>query len=120
MSKLNKEYIAMNLLTCTTLNEAAEKSGISLSTIYRMRKQPHFQKVLKNVKNDMFQETMQKAQSYSLESLEVLRVVMNDVTATDSSRVSAARTVLELGLNVNEQENIIDKIEELERRMLDD
>jgi len=29
MAKLNKEKVAVNLLTCSTLKEAAEKSGIS-------------------------------------------------------------------------------------------
>ena len=45
---------------------------------------------------------------------------MNDAAATDSSRVSAARTILELGLNSAEQEMILNKIEELERMMSDD
>lgn len=120
MAKLNRENIAVNLLTCKTLNEAAEKSGVSISSIYRLRKDPEFQEVINQVKNSMFQETMQKAQGYCLESLEVLRTIMNDGAATDSSRVSAARTVLELGLNMFEQENIIQKLTELERRMLND
>ena len=120
MAKLNKENIAMNLLTCTTLNEAAEKSEVSLSTIYRLRKDPTFQEIINQVKKSMFQETMQKAQGYCLESLEVLRTIMNDKAATDSSRVSAARTVIELGLNASEQEVIIQKILELERRLSND
>ena len=65
----------------------------------------------------MFQDTMKKAQAYSMESLEVLKNIMNDAAATDSSRVSAARTILELGLNSAEQEIILNKIEALERMM---
>lgn len=120
MAKLNKEQVAMNLLTSSSLNEAAEKSGVSLSTLYRLRKQPSFQKILNKVKGEILNDAMQKAQGYTLESLEVLRTIMKDAAATDSSRVAAARTILELGLNSAEQEMIIRKIEELERRMLDD
>lgn len=118
MPKLNREAIALNLLTCRTLDECAEKSGISKATLYRMRKNdPEFQTVLVEVKNRMFQDTMRKAQGYCSESLEVLRDIMNNEAATDSSRVSAAKGILELGLTVNEQEIIIQKIDDLERRL---
>lgn len=120
MAKLNRENIAMCVLTCSTYDEAAEKAGVSKSTLYRLRKEPEFQQVINQVKKSMFQDTMQKAQGYCMESLEILRVIMNDPAATDSSRVSAARTVLELGLNSAEQEIIVSKLEELERRMQDD
>ena len=119
MAKLNRENIAMCILTTSTYEEAAEKSGVSKSTLYRLRKDPEFQDIINQVKNNMFQDTMKKAQAYSMKSLEVLRKIMNDGAATDSSRVSAARTILELGLNSAEQEMILAKIEELERMMTD-
>ncbi len=51
MAKLNKEAIALNLLTCRTLDECAEKSGISKATLYRMRKKDtEFQEVINQVK----------------------------------------------------------------------
>lgn len=117
MAKLNRENIAMCILTTSTYEEAAEKSGVSKSTLYRLRKDAEFQDIINQVKNGMFQDTLKKAQAYSMESLETLRTIMNDEAATDSSRVSAARTILELGLNSAEQEMIIHKIEELERMM---
>ena len=88
--------------------------------MYRLKKDAEFQKVLQEVKNNIFCETMHKAQGYCLESLEVLRTVMNDNTATDSSRVSAARTILELGVTLHEDENIIQRLAEMERQVLDD
>lgn len=118
MAKLNKEKVAVNLLTCSTLKEAAEKSGISEATLYRLRKNEAFQDVLKAVKDSIFNDAMQKAQSYALESLEVLRTIMNDTAATDSSRVSAARTVLELGLQLRTTELVQQEIEELKKGMI--
>lgn len=38
MARINKELVAMNLLTCPTSKEAAEKSGISVPTLYRLKK----------------------------------------------------------------------------------
>lgn len=120
MAKLNRENIAIHILTCSTYEEAAEKARVSKSTIYRLRKEPEFQEVINQVKNSMFRDTMHKAQGYCMESLEVLRSIMVDPAATDSSRVSAARTILELGINADERENIIQKIAELERRLFND
>ncbi|MCI3029767.1 hypothetical protein LMF32_12000 [Desemzia sp. C1] len=120
MAKLNKDEIAMNLLTSRTINEAADRSSVSTSTLYRLRKQASFQKILTRVKDELFQETMKKAQSYALDSLEVLREVAVDEDANDSSRVSAARTIIDIGLAANEQEHIIHKLDDLERRLMDD
>ncbi|WP_455505701.1 hypothetical protein [Gemmiger formicilis] len=119
MARINKELVALNLLTYPTNKEAAEKSGISITTLYRLKNDDEFQKVLQKVKNSIFQETMHKAQGYCLESLEVLREVAGDKNATDSSRVSAARTILELGVTLHEDENIIQRLAEMERRLLD-
>lgn len=120
MPKLNKENIAFHILTSPTLHEAAEKAGVSTSTIYRLRKKEDFQEVLNIVKNRMFQDTMHKAQGYCLDMLEVLKQIANDKTATDSSRVSAARTVLELGLQSRNTELVQGEIQELKRMIQDE
>lgn len=118
MAKLNRENIAMCILTCSTYEEAAEKAGVSKSTLYRLRKEPDFQEVINQVKNSMFQDTIQKAQGYCLEMLEVLKKIANDKAATDSSRVSAARTVLELGLQSRNTELVQQEVEEIKRMVI--
>lgn len=120
MARINKELVAMNLLTCPTSKEAAEKSGISVPTLCRLKKKAGFQKVLQDTKESLFRETMDKAQGYCLESLEVLRTVMNDSTATDSSRVSAAKAMLELGVALHEDEHIVQRLASMEKRLQDD
>lgn len=64
MARINKELVAMNLLTCPTSKEAAEKSGISVPTLCRLKKKADFQKVLQDTKESLFRETMDKAQGY--------------------------------------------------------
>ena len=120
MTRNNKELIALNLLTYPSSKEAAEKSGVSITTIYRLKKDKDFQEILQKVKNSIFQETMQKAQGYCLESLEVLREVAKDKSATDSWGVSAARAILELGIALYENGNIIRRLDEMERRLTGD
>ena len=117
MAKLNVEHVALCLLTCPTKKEAANKAGVTENTLYRMRQSEEFRQILQNVKNSIFQEAMNKAQAYSLEALEVLKTIMTTEYATDSSRVSAAKTLLELGMSVYESEEIIARLDALERRL---
>ena len=116
MAKMNKELIAINLLTTGSLQECAEKSNIGIATLHRLRKKPEFQELVKQIKKEMFSESMSKAQAGSIKALEVLNDIMNNPSATDSSRVSAAKIVLELGMNSLEQEEILTKLDEIERR----
>lgn len=112
----NREMIAMNLLTCKSYLEAAQQSGISERTLQRLRKDAEFQKVVQKVKKELFSESMSKAQAASMKALDVLNDIMSDDNATDSSRVSAARVVLELAYSSVEQEEIMNKLAEIERR----
>ena len=115
MAKVNMENVAFHLLTSPTYAEAASRANISESTLFRLRKNPEFHDVLNGLKKEMFSETMQKAQSYSKEMLEVLRTIALDEKATDSSRVSAAKGILELGVQLRSMEEIEAKLLELEK-----
>lgn len=112
----NREVIAMNLLTSGSYQECCERCGISEKTLRKLRRDPDFQEIVKQTKKEMFQVSMDKAQASSIKALEVLNSIMSDTTATDSSRVSAARTVLELAYSSVEQEEILSKLDEIERR----
>ncbi|MDR1330214.1 MAG: hypothetical protein LBK23_11500 [Oscillospiraceae bacterium] len=120
MAKLNREHIAVCVLTCSTYAEAAKAAGISNATLYRLRQTPEFQEVLRKVKNQMYSEAFQKSQGYALGTVEALKRIMDTTTATDSARVSAARTLLEMSINAAEQELILDRISELEKRLADE
>lgn len=115
MTKVQMERIALNILTCITFRDAAKKSGITESALYRIRHRKGFQQVLSDMKNKMFGDTMLKAQAYSLEALDVLRAVMNDKRSNDTAKVSAARAILEMSLNAYALEEVETKIERLEQ-----
>lgn len=118
MAKVNMENVAYHLLTSPTYAEAARQANISESTLLRLRKKSEFQEVLNALKKEMFSEAMQKAQSYSKEMLEVLRTIALDEQATDSSRVSAAKGILEMGIQLRNMEEIEAKILALERAVM--
>ena len=114
MTKEQMEYIALVMMTSPSLTDAAQKVEICVSTLYKLRQRKDFQKVAIATKNQIFGDAMMKAQAYTLETLEVLRGIMLDRKATDSSRVAAGRTILEVGLNAYDTEQILARIEKLE------
>lgn len=113
MTNDTKEAFALNLILCRTVKEAAQKTGISQSAATRLRKQETFQKYLHGLKERVYSDTMNRAQAMSMDALDTLQGVMQDKSCTASSRVAAARFLLELGMESYTKEKIIDEIEEL-------
>lgn len=114
-SKYNREQIALDLLLCSTNLEVCEKNNISETTLYRLKKDENFQKLVNEQKEKLFSETMRKAQAYSLEAIEILMSIAKDPEAPQSSRVSASSKILELGQCMYDQEIITKKLEEVEK-----
>ena len=115
MTNDTKEAFALNLILCRTVKEAAQKTGISQSTATRLRKQEGFQKYLSGLKDRIYSDTMKRAQALSMDALDTLKGIMQDKKCTDSSRVAAARFLLELGMEAYTKEKIIDEIESLKQ-----
>lgn len=114
MKREQMEMIALNVLTCSTFIEAANKSGISESTLYKLRQRKVFQEILTSMKNRIFGDTMLKAQAYSMEALDVLRAVMHNKKSNDTAKMSAARSILDMSLNAHGTEEIINRLTVLE------
>lgn len=102
------------LLTQPTKEKAAKAAGVGLSTLKRY------------LENDEFQAEYQKAVSALLETaaaqvkqslspaLSCLREIVTREDAADSSKIQAARTLLEYGLKLTETVDIIKQLDELE------
>ena len=115
MAKRNYEQAALLVLTQPTLKTAAEKAGISVKTLMRYRKRPEFQAAYQEAKLEMFGTAMQKAQAYALEALETLREIQNNPALNESARVSAAKGILELGVQLHSMEAIEAELAELRK-----
>lgn len=117
MTNDTKEAFALNLILCRTVKEAAQKTGISQKTATRLRKQEDFQKYFSSLKERVYSDTMKKAQALSLDALDTLKCIMQDSNCTDSSRVAAARFLLELGMEAYTKEKIVDEIASLKQAL---
>ena len=116
-SKYNREQIALDLLLCSSNIEVCKKNNISETTLYRLRKEKDFIKILNEHKERLFNNTINKAQAYSLEALEILMSIARDEETPQNTRVNASCKIIDYGQSMFDQETILKKLEALEREI---
>ena len=114
MNVLRMQAIAIDYLMLNSAEAVYTKNKISKSTFYRLVNNPEFIEVLEAEKDRLFNDTMIKAQSMSLQALDTLRNISMNEKAPFSARVSAAKAILDNARYFNEYSNIITRIEALE------
>lgn len=117
MTKEKKEKLAINLITQKSIKDAAEAVGVSESAVYRLKRTAAFQELLKQTKEALFKEAMQKAQGMTLGALNTLNEIRADPNCTDSARVASAKAIIELGMEMSDREMIYDRLQEVEERL---
>lgn len=115
--KYNIDKVALDLLTCSTDIEVCKKNNISVTTLFRLKKDDNFKNKVDEIKESLFSETIKKAQSYTLEALNVLMEIVRDKEAPINTRLNASYKILELGQNMNDKEVILKKLESLEEQI---
>jgi hypothetical protein len=118
--KPDLEQLAMDKLLCRTRVEVCSKNQISESTFYRLQREPEFAAILRETKNKLFSEARSVAQASCLEAVVVLRQIASDESAPPSARVSAAGRLIDMGQTSFEAEEIIDRLDQLERRIFNE
>lgn len=108
------ESLLVALLNCADIQTAAKQAGISETTAYRWLKQDDFQELYRQAKREAVAQAVSRLQQKSSAAVEVLTEVAEDKEAPASSRVSAAKTIIEMALKAVELEDIVKRIEQLE------
>jgi hypothetical protein len=115
--KKNQTIIA--LLTHQTIGEAAQAVGIAESTLWRWTKDQDFQLAYREARNQVVQQATAQMQANMSEAVQTLRNIMNDQNAPASARVSAAKSMIEIGLKAMEIEEIESRLAVLEKQVFE-
>jgi len=102
------------LLTQPTIGKAAGEVGINEVTLWRWMKIPDFIEAYREVKSQAVSQAIAKLQQASGEAVETLRTIMTDIESPTPSRVTAAKSIIEMALKAVEIEDIIKRVEALE------
>jgi len=100
----------VSLLNCRTISDAATQTGVNESTIWRWMRDQAFQEALQDAKHRMVAQAIIQLQQTTGDAVETLRGIITDQEAPSSSRVSAAKTVLDFAVRAV-------KLEEIEARL---
>lgn len=117
LSRKQEEAIIC-LLSAPTLEEAARSAGISYPTLWRWMAVPEFKEKYREARAEAVSQAVARLSKLCSEAVDVLREIMKDTTASASSRVTAAKTIIEGALKGVELEDLATRIEALEKAVL--
>ena len=115
-SKLShkQERLIAALLACDDLTTAATRAGVAASTMYRWLQEQSFQQAYREARREVVQHAIVQLQKATSTAVQTLITIMEAVDASASSRVAAARAVLDMSLRAIEIEDLEHRIGALE------
>ncbi len=102
------------LVSGTSIESAAEGAGINPATIHRWMKDKPFSDQYRAMRRDVVSQATAALQAACNDAVSTLRTIANDSKAPASSRVSAARAILDTSIKAIEIEDLALRIEALE------
>ena len=111
----NREVALQKLLNNPNISQVATEIGVNEKTIRRWLQEPEFAAQLTEARRDITQGLIRLIIARSQKSIEVLDEVMSNQKASPYARVQAAKTLLDNALKAIETQEILSRIEELEK-----
>jgi hypothetical protein len=101
--------------TCmSTLQDAAGTAGVGERTLRRWLRQPNFSRAYLECRREAVGQATARLQQAAGEAVSALEAVMRSPKASPASRVTAARSILDLAYRAAEAEDITQRMAELE------
>lgn len=105
------------LLAAPTAKEAAKIANVGERTLKRWRTLPAFQRAYREAQSELLESAVCQSRQHLTGALSALADITADANAPPAARVSAARASVELALKLGEQNDILDRLTELEAAM---
>ncbi len=112
-----QERALVALLNCGETKRAAELSGVNESTLWRWLQLSDFQSRYRAARRQLVETAIAQLQSDCTIAVRVLREVAEDKEAPASSRVAAAKTILEQSIGAIELMDLQERVEMLEKTL---
>jgi len=112
---LRTEQTVAAILSHPTLAKSARALGINEATLWRRMQAPELRCALQDARRRISQQTLLRLQTTFTGAIDTLSEIMNNVGESGSTRVSAARTLLDAAAKALEADELRQRIECLER-----
>ncbi len=103
------------LLTAPSREAAARAAGISPRTLRDYLADPDFAAEYQRLQAEQIADAAQRGRQSMTGAMDALQAVMDDETQNGQTRVQAARSLLEFSLKLDERENILRRLDALEK-----
>lgn len=105
------------LLDGATNKQAAAAAGVSLRTIQRYRADDGFADELRRRSLDMVGDAAMRLRGTVAHAIDRLRAILDNDAARPTDHLRAAQLVIDAATRLTETEEILERVEALERRM---
>lgn len=112
-----QERAILALLAVGTIREAAAQCATSEGAIFRWLNESAFQSRYRAARRQLVETALAQLQSDCTKAARVLREIAEDTSAPASSRVSAARTILEQSISAIQLTDLQAEVEEIKRML---
>lgn len=113
LERKGEEVIAA-LLSCGTLCAAAERAGVSESSIARWLREPEFNRAYREARRAALEVSLHAVARASTTAIATLLLIMKDADSSAGARVSAAGKILDLAMRFLEVDDIEARLDAVE------
>lgn len=106
--------IALDVIRLPTLKEVIEKNRISKTTLYNLKNDPDFKRMLIEARAEVWEGVIDDVIKNASESVKVLIDIMKNPKTPPTARIKAAKAILDYGAEYYDNIRILARIEELE------
>ena len=114
------ERVICAFLNNYRMTDIIRETGLSKNTVYKIRKDPRFQKILQERKDSIIKTAVAKMQNYLLDDIEVLQKIISDPNTAPQIKVNAIQVKLNQLNSWIQTGEIINRLERLENPNCDD
>ena len=97
---------------------AAQAAGVSPRALRSYLADPVFAAELQRLRDEQIGDAAQRGRQSMSAAVDALRTVMDDESQNGQTRVQAARSILEYTLRLDERENVLRRLDELEKSLI--
>lgn len=114
MQEEKKRRIALDSIRLPTAKEVIEKNKISKTTLFNLKKDPEFKRLLIEARAEIWESVIDDISRNAGECVQVLLDTMKDKKTPPTARIKAAKAILDYGAEYYDNVRILRRIEELE------
>lgn len=106
------------LLEGKSKSAAAKGAGVSARMVYNYFQSAEFVEELRRRQAELVQAAAGRGRSKMADAMGIFETIMNDETQNGQIRIQAARSLLQFSIELDERENILRRLDYLEKSLL--